>query len=72
MNNWIKCSDRLPENSPHTILICSYSHQRKLKNIMSSYYNNDRFYDYIADEEIPMDDGYWEITHWLFTEAPND
>lgn len=46
MSEWIKCSDRLPEDGQCVLVITTNSHSQGDMNIMSVIYEADRSVDY--------------------------
>jgi len=73
INGWISVKDRLPdrqERGYQTYIVASWSHQRKIYSI-GAYDWRDNYFQDCFGEKMLMDDGYWEVTHWMpLPEAP--
>ena|ERR1700689_2919563 len=75
-HEWVSIKDGFPEVPKDKgflgILIASYSELRKIKHVEYGYFKDGNFYDN-CDEQISLEDGYWELTHWMYLpEPPND
>ncbi len=67
MTQWVKCSERLPESPEQgctIVIVASYSVERKIYHISSAEFQRGRFYNNYH-EQMPIDDPYWPITHWM-------
>lgn len=67
MTKWISVKDRLPERLEQgfrTYIIASFSNMRKMYCVSTADWRNNYFQDSFGDK-ILIDDGYWEITHWI-------
>lgn len=73
MSEWISVKDRLPEYTKGmgfiVVIVAYWSHIRKIYIVDTAYLNEDGLYDN-CDDKISMDDGYWELTHWMPLPAP--
>lgn len=66
MNNWISIKDKLPPHQPdgfNKYIVASWNHIRKIYHVGVYDWHASKFQD-CCGEEISIDDGYWEITHW--------
>ena len=72
MNEWIKCSDRLPDNPEKgciVIIIASYCIERKIWHVSQAEFQKNNFYN-LYNERMSIDDPYWAITHWMELPKP--
>ena len=72
---WVSIKEKLPECKPTgsqgwlNVIIASWNHQKKEWHVGPASYREGKFYD-AMDEEIFLDDGYWELTHWQYSPPP--
>lgn len=66
-SEWISIKEKLPdrqEQGYREYIVASYSHSREKHHVGVYAWHNNDFIDSCGDK-IPLDDGYWEITHWM-------
>ena len=72
MDNWISVKNRLPDRQAEgyrTYIVASWSHQRKIYSV-NAYDWRDGFFQDCFGDKLLLDDGYWEITHWMALPSP--
>jgi hypothetical protein len=72
---WISIKDRLPDREPcgyKDYIVLSRNVERSMTHIGVLSWRNNSFEDSSGDKVL-LDDGYWEITHWMhLPEAPKE
>ena len=69
---WIKIKDRMPPTQPVgyiTYIVAWWSHIRGIYHVGAIDWADDSFQD-VSGNKILIDDGYWEITHWMQLPEP--
>jgi len=69
---WIKIKDKLPgipEAGCIPVIIDSWSDTRQKWHISYAEWKRGNFYDRY-NERVPIDNSYWEITHWMTLPEP--